>query len=340
MTVEYRRFVRMPGASASVVLSLHRRALAALERAAKAPVGDRTDILRFERAQTEIELLAVIAANSGAPTVQDESRIAERRGMCVVGSEPPGDVSESIAGQVRAWQADGALVVEFVAPLGYGETVHPAGRGDIRPVAEVWESPSGSRGKEAVLERFLAQLEAAVVNPLAPGPISPSGVSNSVLTEGLRTFVTRAHGAPEVTAPVTYRDGSSARPFRLRALDLVDDREPVGAVYAFSLLSIRHVALDATVDGAWLRNTDVSRPRPAADTDELVYRDSMEQLARLCEQGPTTIVMYQTGLDTAIVGFYRAVTDQLSARPGQLLVLPRYYQLDGGYLEGTAWRVP
>jgi hypothetical protein len=120
----------------------------------------------------------------------------------------------------------------------------------------------------------------------------------------------------------------------------VDDREPMGTVLSFSLLSIRHVALDALVDGAWLRNREVSRPRPAGDTDEFAYRQSVAQLDRLCAAGPTTIVMYQTGLDTAIVGFYRAVTERLAAGGGtKLMVLPMYFRGDEPYEPGRPWRV-
>lgn len=339
MTAEVRLFVRMPEVAVPAVLELQRRSLSALDRAAKAPVGDRIDIARFERAQTEIELLAMVAANAEAPAIEDSSPVALRSGTAVVGSNVPEDVSDATVRQLRAWEAEGAVVVACTVPLRVGETVRPLGTGEVRPVAEVWESPTGSRGKQAVRERFLAQLEAAVANPLAPEVLCPSGVSNTVLTDGLRSFACRIEGVAPVMVPVAYRDGSRARPFSLRALDLIDDREHVGTIYAFSLLSIRHVALDALVHGAWVRNTDVSRPRPAGDTDELVYRESVDQLERLCAAGPTTVLMYQTGLDTAILGFYRAVAEQLAARSSDLVVVPRYFQRDGDYVEGEPWRV-
>lgn len=340
MTIETRLFVRMPVGAIDAVRELERRSVAALQRAAKAPVGDRTDVLRYERSQSEIELLAIVAANGGAPTVADDTPSNARHRSCVVAPDDVlDDVSPAKARELQGWLAEGAVVVECATPLALGETARPQGAGRILPTAQVWESPTKSRGKAAVRERFLSQLEASLSNPIRPAPISPSGVSNSVLTDGLRDFVARSGGAARVDVPVVYRDGSAAQPFPLRALDLIDSQTPLGTVLAFSLLSIRHVALDALVDGAWLRNTDVSRPRPAADTDELVYRESTAQLARLCNAGPTTIVLYQTGLDTAIVGFYRAVAHRLLLQPNRLAVLPRYYQQDGDYVEGKSWRV-
>ncbi|MBX7136012.1 MAG: hypothetical protein K1X67_25360 [Fimbriimonadaceae bacterium] len=336
MTTEQRAFVRMSAASAEVVAELHRLSIGALERSKKAPIGDRVDILRFERWQTELELLALVAWNGGAPTFVEASPARGERLTCIVDPEESlGDVSEEAVTWLRECAQDGAVVIECVTPSGPGKTVRPQGSGTIRPPMDPWESSSGQWGKAAVRERFLAQLDASVRNPATP--IVPSGVSNSVLTEALRSYAARTNSDPAVLVPVAYRDGSNGRPFWLRALNLTDNRQHMGRVLTFSLLSIRHSALDALVDGAWLRNTDVSRPRPAGDTDEMVYAESVRQLLTISDGQPATIIMYQTGLDTAIVGFYRAVTEYLLTR-SDLLVLPRYYQSDGTYAEGTAWR--
>ena len=80
----------------------------------------------------------------------------------------------------------------------------------------------------------------------------------------------------------------------------------------FALLSIRHTEMDAVVDGAWLRNAEISRPRPAAQTDDLVYETSLRQLDELCRsERHVRLYMYQTGLETAVVGFYRALANHL-----------------------------
>jgi hypothetical protein len=49
--------------------------------------------------------------------------------------------------------------------------------------------------------------------------------------------------------------------------------------------------------------------------------------------------MYQTGLEPAIVGFYRAVAFHLLEFPRSIAVVPCYYQSDHSFAEGTPWRV-
>src|SRR5690606_17292310 len=79
---------------------------------------------------------------------------------------------------------------------------------------------------------------------------------------------------------------------------------------------------------AWLRNAQISQPRTQAQTDDLVYAISCEQLMALTQAGKRSVAlrMYQTGLEPAIVGFYRAVTTHLLAHPGSVAVTPMYFQ--------------
>jgi hypothetical protein len=129
--------------------------------------------------------------------------------------------------------------------------------------------------------------------------------------------------------PVEYRDGSrSAHPFALREIDL---RGPISAAELdlhFALLSIRHTEMDAVVHGAWLRNAEVSRPRPAAQTDDMVYEISRSQLLELTASGTrrVRIHMYQTGLETAVVGFYKALVDHLLEFRNTVALQPMYFQ--------------
>jgi hypothetical protein len=142
------------------------------------------------------------------------------------------------------------------------------------------------------------------------------------------------------------RDGSAGPPFPLRGTPLVESPGRPGRQLSFALLSIRHTEMDIEVDGAWLRNTVVSRVRPAGDTDRIVYELSLGQLRSLIKDGPVTIEMHQTGLETAVVGFYRAVITmfaELHHRPGSLVVVPKYFKsgADGGaprFSEGTPWQ--
>jgi hypothetical protein len=93
------------------------------------------------------------------------------------------------------------------------------------------------------------------------------------------------------------------------------------------LLSIRHTEMDAVVDGAFLRNAEVSQVRLAAETDDLVYDISAKQLNALTNDGRERVHLriYQTGLETAIIGFYRAVAMHLIAHPKSLLVTPMFF---------------
>jgi len=205
----------------------------------------------------------------------------------------------------------------------------------------MWEAAEGSSGSEAIRQRLRSQLE-DVVAGVNGASIVPSGVSNSVLTECLREFAAAAPGRPSVDGRVVYRDGSRGPDFPLG-----QTRFRVGArpdrVLRFALLSIRHTEMDAEVDGAWLRNTAVSRPRPAGDTDQFVYETSLAQLRCLTTAGPLTIYMHQTGLETAVLGFYRAVARTLMYGFDGLAVVPCYFRMrrDGSqhFVEGTPWTV-
>ena len=86
--------------------------------------------------------------------------------------------------------------------------------------------------------------------------------------------------------------------------------------------------MDTVVHGAWLRNSQVSQQRPAAQTDDLVYDLSRQQLFALTAKGnrPIRVHMYQTGFEPAVVGFYRALTDHLLEFPRSVAVQPMYYQ--------------
>lgn len=115
--------------------------------------------------------------------------------------------------------------------------------------------------------------------------------------------------------------------------------KPTGwRVLRFTLMSVRHVDMDLVVDGAWLRNSRVSRPRPAGLTDGIVFDTSLRQLQCLDASVPTLICMYQTGLEPAIVGFYRAVVRHLIENPQAVAVVPYYYQGEKDFAEGTIWR--
>jgi hypothetical protein len=250
------------------------------------------------------------------------------------------------AERIRAWLAQSALAVQLRLPFEDGPTVWATSDRTPSQPADVWRARGGAGGRRAVLQRFRAQVASAAASE--PGAsISPSGVSNSVLTDILREHAVPRTGQPPVLANVVYRDGSAGPPFPLRSTPLVDGGDRPDRQLSFALLSIRHTEMDIEVDGAWLRNSVVSRVRPAGDTDRIVYELSLGQLRSLTQGGPLTIYMHQTGLETAVVGFYRAVLTMLAEldhRPGALIVVPKYFQSGVGdessphFSEGAPWQ--
>lgn len=309
MTVE--RTIRVTLPLSDDVDGLLRDIAAARRRAEKADPGDRSDVVRYEALCSRLETIAIESASAG-------------RAPVVVADAP----------QDPFVRRDTAIDVFVSQPLETGDAVWAAPETVAAPAAEPWRSASGSAGRRAVEERFRGQLAAAVSDGTTErsAALSPSGVNNRVITEVLREFAA-GDARQRRDVPVVYRDGSAASAaFPLRCLRLTD--EPYSAVdleLRLALLSIRHTEMDPVIHGAWLRNADVSRPRPAGQTDDFVYRTSVQQLDALFADGVgrLRIVLFQTGLDTAVVGFYRAVVERLLRAPGSLEVVPMFYASGG-----------
>ena len=311
----------------------------AASRARGATVGDRTDIERFERLCTQLESLPWEARQSLPENVTpSNSGVEEFAFLDLARDAWPETLHPEIRRQASSVVAAGHLPVVLVSALATGPTAFLE-RGEARSVSDVWRSEEGNEGIAAVEERFERQLRDAIAAAAAgrdvPG-IAPSGISNRVLAEKLHRYSATATDEPPTDAPVVYRDGSEA--MNLYPLRSVSMREAIRAVdvkLRFALLSIRHTEMDQTVDGAWLRNSEISRPRKHSQTDDLVYEISRGQLLQLTESGNRRvhIDMYQTGLQPAIVGFYRAVAHHLMQFPDTLGVQPWFF-VNRGWKKG------
>lgn len=310
----------------------------AADRARKAEPGERGDIVRFEALSTQLELLAQCEASTGLGVPIEGDDIAQLPAF-LKGSPTtwPDTLPHSLRAQANVMASDGLLPVVLASALNVGQRPDAAMRTSPPEPAKVWRSPDDVRGREAVEKRFTDQIAAAIADrPDESGQasaISPSGIQNPIVTETLREFVELKSGEPPCLVPVEYRDGSrSAHPFALRSLHLrpIEAGDDIDGHYdlelRFSLLSIRHTEMDAVVDGSWLRNAQISRPRPAAQTDDLVYDITRRQLGALAT-GTTSVLihLYQTGLEPAVVGFYKALADHLLAHPGSVAVQPMFY---------------
>lgn len=299
-------------------------------RAEGAEAGDRLDIVRYETLSSQFEAWAFSQIGFGDAVVIELDAVPEPWPALVTDDEVPDWVPTASSGPARSVLVDGGVLVVVTLPLEHGEAPPTATAVKAPPAAKPWKSVRNLRGSKAVEERFEDQLKRATSGDGAPEPISPSGIQNRILTDALRSYVDAPKGSRRVDVPVVYRDGSrAANAFPLRSVRLLG--QPARAPeleLSFALLSIRHVELDAIVDGAWLRNVQISQPRTAAETDNLVYDISREQFGALTRAGTRAVQlrMYQTGLETAIVGFYRAVTAHLLEHPGSLTVIPMYFQ--------------
>lgn len=315
-----------------------------VQRHAKAVPGDRQEALRYDGLCLQLERLAQQQLERGAFSIAlsdedvrmlDASNTVGRHPWRVALEAVPLELKGKLE-SLRQRLLDGGGLVELRNPFEVGVTplLESAGVAPIAP-AEPWRPPHGERGIQAVAARWEGQLEAAMAG--SREPIVPSGVSNRVLTEGLRRFVVKESGHASGEARVVYRDGSEARPFPLGSIDL-DDTLPAGwPVLAVALLSMRHPEMDADVDGAWLRNRDVSQVRPGAETDALVFEASLQQFRDLEAHAPLILRLYQTGLEPAIMGFYRALTQHITEGHGGITVSPYYYRRIGVFEEGTPW---
>ena len=326
MTTEKAWVVGLPADAA--YQSLAREVTSAIGRSSKAEPGDRLDIARMEALATQFEQAAI----NDTRAVRIPVALPEVGAGCdslFCGTNPaawPERLPRDIRAAAQQCVDSGLLPVLLVDPFLPGATAVGQG-GRAEPPAERWDA-GDERGQRAVEARFRAQIQEAVADGGRRSPISPSGIQNAVVTEILREFAGAVPGSAQIDAPVEYRDGSrSAHPFPLRALRLRVNLPPASLELKFALLSIRHTEMDAVVDGAWLRNAEVSRPRLAAQTDDLVYETSVKQLEELsCCERHVRLYIYQTGLETAVVGFYRAFVNHLLKHPGTVSVQPMYYE--------------
>jgi hypothetical protein len=311
------------------------RGAIAARRYSKALPGDRREAVGFEQLADQIERAARLLAEEGVAVAVplEDGPLAATGSTWVTTVE---DLSPAAAarGDVRAHLEAGGVAVELRDPLARGKQASAvevrASAATPAPPAAVWRPPP-SRGRQqpqAVL--WESQLAAAGEGD----PLVPSNISNRILTEGLRRYV---KGDEPVAARIVYQDGSEAAPFPLRCLALSEE-VPGGDVLRLALISMRHNEMDDAVDGCLLRNRIVSRVRPAAETDQLAYVLAAQRLRALAGKG-LAVELYQTGFQPAVIGFYRALVDQLREAPGSVALLPRFHIHGSEFRLGLPWAV-
>jgi|WetSurMetagenome_2_1015567.scaffolds.fasta_scaffold28199_2 hypothetical protein len=188
------------------------------------------------------------------------------------------------------------------------------------------------------------QIERVVseTNKGIPAAINFSDLRHDVIAEVLHDFVFRS-GKP-MYVDVIYGDGSKAAPMPMFTLkqktEVTESLKQMPAVKV-GMMSSRHSheGLDQNVAFYWFRNQEISTGRTQAEIDEAAYKISQKLFLKLRTEGPCRLAFYQTGFQPAIVGFYRALTEELIARIKlnvPMEVTP-YYYMGGDYKVGKVW---
>jgi hypothetical protein len=339
VTLERTTAVLLNGEQWQICAPLVARADVAARRHAKAPPGDRREALSFEQLADQIERVARGLADRGeAVAVPLADGALATTGRSWVTS--PDDLSPAAAMHpaLRTQLEAGGAVIELRDPLAWGEGADVPDEGNatavLIPPAEVWRPADAHAAAKQPPQAVLWESQLAAAARGEREPLVPSNISNRILTEGLRRYV---DGDAPVSARVVYQDGSEALPFPLRCLTL-QQQAPREHVLRLALISMRHNEMDDAVDGCVLRNRVISRVRPAAETDHLAYSMARQRLQALARKD-ITIELFQTGFQPAVIGFYRALVEQLCEAPRAIAVWPQFHIHDSVFRPGLPWAV-
>jgi len=148
------------------------------------------------------------------------------------------------------------------------------------------------------------------------------------ITDGLNARVFKA-GNDTTTrrdVPVVWSDGTESPAFPVGCLTPPMPLDPQVSPLRMGLISGRHPALDETVGLYLVRNREVKLTATEAEQEALVYGAAREALDELLTAGGGVLELHQTGLQPAIVGFYRALTERLlNGARGKAWVTPRCF---------------
>jgi hypothetical protein len=173
------------------------------------------------------------------------------------------------------------------------------------------------------------------------GPVNLGRYRHAVIVGVLHELIYRQRAGGPAEIPVLYADGSQAAPFPIgsRQLDpAVILQAEAATPKRVALISIRHPEMDVDVDIAWLPNRGASRVRDSqADTDAWCFQHSLEQFRSFPGDELTVVDLYHTGLEPAVVAFYRALLTGLDEGWLRAAVRPRLYHGPSLYTAGAWW---
>ena len=301
-------------------------------RAGKAKAGDTTDADKVLGAVSSLEGLAREAQTNGAALAP----VTDSRDGPVVARDHDelAPLHADLRASIDTWITRGSVAVLVVDPLAAGASLPPEAQPQAAtpPVFR-----SRSHNESAVTQRFRKQCASG-----NPGDvIEPSKMKDYALTDALHEFVFEQ--GPSRRAQVVYADGSAGPDFLFGGLT-VDTSQRFERSVRLSLMSIRHMEMDAITHGSWFRNVDLSRGVPHGDIDADATDRSRQQLAQLLrDDEPVEIHLYLTAFVPAVMAFFRSVAEVLHERGGVLRVRPMFYRPDRSsdrYVESSGiWSV-
>lgn len=173
--------------------------------------------------------------------------------------------------------------------------------------------------------------------------INISGLNHVKLSDKLHYYAFD-DGEPRLV-PILYDDGSQCEPFPCGFL--TENKKALEKLSALNALKVgmvsnRHPEMDQFIDFYWFRNDEVSIGKTLSESDKIAYEKSIHLLQSLRKHGEVKIEFYQTGYEPAVVGFYRAVTNEITYRYENnlplLLITPMYYEPSiNDYQPGKSW---
>ena len=162
-------------------------------------------------------------------------------------------------------------------------------------------------------------LEVSAASNNAP-PVNVSSLNHAVITLALHRS---AYSAKiRCAAPLVFLDGSKPIPFPLGGLGSVAQSAKPAIRLAIGLMSFRHPEMDFLVDYYVTRNRELALLSTMADEEQLAHDRAIEFLTDSALDNGGEIVVYHTGLEPMVVGFYRAVVEAIRARRAKGVTAP------------------
>lgn len=172
--------------------------------------------------------------------------------------------------------------------------------------------------------------------------INFSNWSHITITKALHKCIYETPELDSKKIRVVYGDGSESEEFvfilrKKNDNNSTDSKVSEVPILKASLLSMRHLDQDEVVDMAWFINQQASKPRSYGDAEKICFDITLDQLSQLNK--PSQVILFQTGLQPAIVGFYRALLQWLNSNESpQLRVIPKFFDpRTGNYSDGEHW---